>query len=186
MNLLTDFFYLYGKLKSWSDCNLKEHKSITLKDYSLNHKLFFKWCQLIHAITKSWKKLIIDDKGNYRNIVILNHHLLKDKHIHSLEKLNAKELYPLSICFKKVLPLSQKYFENIFPDTSIKWRDAYIPPQLVTINSTLSIFHYKILNNELYLNKQLFCFWISNFKIMFIFLNVQLLKCYGKKTFLLS
>ena len=101
MNLLTDFFYLYGKLKSWSDYNLKEHKSITLKDYSLNHKSFFKWCQLIHAITKSWKKLVTDDKGNYRNIVILNYHVLKDKHIHSLEKLNGKELYPLSICFKK-------------------------------------------------------------------------------------
>ena len=98
----------------------------------------------------------------------------------------VKSFILYQFALKKVLPLSQKYFENIFPDTSIKWRDAYIPPQLVTISSTLSIFHYKILNNELYLNKQLFCFWISNFKIMLIFLNVQLLNWYGKKTFLLS
>ena len=74
------------------------------------------------------KKVTTDDKGNHRNIVIFNHHLLRDNHIYSLEKLNVKELYSLSICFKKDLPLLQKYFEDILPGTSIKWGDAYIPP----------------------------------------------------------
>ena len=50
------------------------------------------------------------------------------------------------------------YFENIFPDTSMKWRDAYILPRLVTINSTVRMFHCKILNNVLFLNQQLFLF----------------------------
>ena len=31
-----------------------------------------------------------------------------------------------------------------------------MPPRLVTINSTLRMFHYKILNNVLYFNKHLF------------------------------
>ena len=35
INFLTDFFYLYGKFKSWSDL---------VKEYNLNHELFFKWC----------------------------------------------------------------------------------------------------------------------------------------------
>ena len=43
------------------------------------------------------KKRIIDDKGNCRDIVILNHHLLRDNHIYSLEKFNAKELCYLSV-----------------------------------------------------------------------------------------
>ena len=86
-NFLTDFFYLYGKLKSWSDL---------VKEYNLNHKLCFKWSQLIPTLPRSWKKVIEDDKGNYRNIVILNHHLLRNNHIYSLEKINAKELYFLS------------------------------------------------------------------------------------------
>ena len=132
---------MYGKLKSWNDL---------VKEYNLNHKLFFKWCQLIHALQKSWKKLITDDKSNYCNIFILNHRLSRDNHIYLLEKPNAKELYSLSIYIKKVLPSSQKYFENIFPDTSIKWRDAYILPQSVTINSILLkflIMYYILINS---------------------------------------
>ena len=59
-NFLTDFFYLYGKLKSWSDL---------VKEYNLNHKLCFKWSQLIPALPRSWKKVIEDDKGNYRKLL---------------------------------------------------------------------------------------------------------------------
>ena len=66
-----------------------------MKEYNLNHKLFFKCCKLIYVLPKSWKKVITDDKGNYRNIVILNQDLLRDNLIHSLEKFNAKELYSL-------------------------------------------------------------------------------------------
>ena len=146
---------MYRKLKSRNDL---------VKEYNLNHELFFGWCQLIHALPDSWKKVIADQRGNYRSIVILNDHLLRDNHIYSLEKLNAEERYSLSICFKKVLPSSQKYFENSFPDTSIKWRDAYILPRLATINNTLRMFHYKILNNVLYLNKQLFRFGLVTSK----------------------
>ena len=49
-----------------------------MKEYNLNHKLFFKCCKLIYVLPKSWKKVITDDKGNYRNIVILNQDLLRD------------------------------------------------------------------------------------------------------------
>ena len=51
------------------------------------------------CLTKSWKEVITDDKCNYSNTVILNHHLLRDNHIYSLQKLKAKELYSVSICF---------------------------------------------------------------------------------------
>ena len=48
LNFLTNFFDLYGKLKSCSDL---------VKDYNLNHKLFFKKCQLIRTLPKPWKKI---------------------------------------------------------------------------------------------------------------------------------
>ena len=38
------------------------------------------------------------------------------------------------------------------------WKDIYLLPRFVTVNSTLRMFQYKILNNVLYLNKQLFLF----------------------------
>ena len=55
LNFLTDFFDLFGKLKSCSDL---------AKEYNVNHKLLFKCCQLIHtfaecsATDKIWKRFI--------------------------------------------------------------------------------------------------------------------------------
>ena len=143
INYLTDLFDLRGKKKSWIDLAI---------EFNLDNKLFFKWCQLIHALPKSWKTTIADDQGQYRSIVFLNHHLLKDRQIYSIEKLNSKELYSLSISLKNTIPSSRKYFENLFPGTSIVWKDVYRLPRLVTVNSTLRMFHFKILNNILYLN----------------------------------
>ena len=54
----------------------------------LSCKLFFKWCQLIDALPKSWKNVITDDKGNYRHIVILSLHLLRDNHVYTAQKWN--------------------------------------------------------------------------------------------------
>ena len=47
----------------------------------------------------------------------------------------------------------------------MKWRDAYILPRLLTINSTVRKFHCKILNDVLYLNQQLFLFGLVTSKI---------------------
>ena len=72
------------------------------------------------------RKVVTGNKGSYRNITILNHHLLRDYHIYSLEKLNTKELYCFSICFSKNPNFIAKTPPEYFSWTSIKWRDAYI------------------------------------------------------------
>ena len=72
--------------------------------------MYFKWFQLIHAIPKSWKKDIKIDQGNCRNLLYLNHHLIKNNQIYSIEKLKANELYSLSISLRNTVPTSQKYF----------------------------------------------------------------------------
>ena len=53
----------------------------------------------------------------------------------------------------------------MFSDIPIKWRDVYILPRLVTINSTLRMFHYKVFNNVLCLNKQVFRFGLITSKL---------------------
>ena len=63
-----------------------------LNDFQLTQKLYFKWFQLIHAIPKSWKLAVLNDKGNCQNIVYLNHHLIKNNEILVIEKLILKEL----------------------------------------------------------------------------------------------
>ena len=88
----------------------------------------------------------------------MNHHLIKNNQILAIDKLIPKELYSLSIFLKNELPTSQKYFCNIFPNLQVEWKKIYLLPRKVSNDTNLRMFQYKILNNVLYLNKQLFIF----------------------------
>ena len=55
-------------------------------------------------------------------------------------------------------PTSQIYFENVFQKYHFQWNIIYLLPRLVTIDSVMRAFQYKILHNVLFLNKQLFLF----------------------------
>ena len=88
----------------------------------------------------------------------MNHHLIKNNQILAIEKLIPKELYSLSTVLKNELPMSQKYFCNIFPNLQVEWKKIYLLPRKVSNDTNLRMFQYKILNNILYLNKQLFIF----------------------------
>ena len=88
----------------------------------------------------------------------MNHHLIKNSQILAIEKLIRKELHSLSIVLKNELPMSQKHFCNIFPNLQVKWKKIYLLPPKVSHDSNLRMFQYKILNNVLYINKQLFIF----------------------------
>ena len=97
-----------------------------LNDFQLIQKSYSKWFQLIHAIPESWKLVILNDKINCKNIIYLNHHLIKNNQILAIEKLIPKELYSLSIVLKNELPTSQKYFSNIFPNLQVDWKEIYL------------------------------------------------------------
>ena len=103
------------------------------------------WFQLIPAIPKSWKKDLKIDQGSCRNLLYLNHHLMKNNQIYSIEKLKANELYSLFISLRNTVPSSQKYFEIFFPGLSFTWKDFYVLPRIVTINTRLCVFQYKVL-----------------------------------------
>ena len=47
---------------------------------------------------------------------------------------------------------------RLFPNLQCDWKDIYLLPRKVTIDTKLRIFQYKLLNNILYLNKHLFMF----------------------------
>ena len=59
---------------------------------------------------------------------------------------------------KTEIPTSQKYFIRLFPNLQSDWKDIYLLPGKVTIDTKLRIFQYKLLNNILYLNKHIFMF----------------------------
>ena len=54
--------------------------------------------------------------------------------------------------------LRKVYFENIFNNFNFDWNKIYILPRLVTLDSVLRSFQYKVLHNVLFFNQKLFLF----------------------------
>ena len=71
----------------------------------------------------------------------------------------------MNIVPKYSLPTSKKYFEKCFPDL-VKLKNIYILPRIVTVNTHLRAFQYKVLNNVLYINKHLFIFKKCDTKLL--------------------
>ena len=136
-----------GKLKSWSVLKVEN---------GLHEKQKFKWTQLVHAIPSKWKTSLLEDNGNSNNLVLFNHHVIKNTQICSLEKLNSKEMYNIQILHKNCEPTGQIYYKDLLNGSSLEWKEIYLLPRLTTIDNKLRVFQYKILHHVLFLNKRLF------------------------------
>ena len=58
-------------------------------------------------------------------------------------------------------PSSNIYFESLYNEYNTDWTAIYTPPCLITNNTYMRPFQYKILNNVLFLNKKLHTFGIK-------------------------
>ena len=70
-------------------------------------------------------------------------------------------MYSILILKVQNKPSSNIYFENLFNDYNIDWIAIYMLPRLVTYNTYMRSFQYKILNNVLFHNKKLHTFGIK-------------------------
>ena len=73
-------------------------------------------------------------------------------------KLNSRQLYSLHVYTHPFTPTSQKYFIELFKTDSFDWKQIYLLPCLVTLDSYSRSFQYKILNSSLYFDKKHFTF----------------------------
>ena len=130
-------------------------------------KMYYKWLQLIHTISKSWKKDIKINQGKCRNLVYLNLHLIKNPNFTPLK--SSKQMNFILFLYRwEILCLSHKNILKIFfPSLSFTWKDVYILPGIATINTRLRVFQYKVLNNVLYFNKHPYIFKLSDTKLLF-------------------
>ena len=151
LNFVYQLFNNNGSVKSWSSIK---------GEFNFNNILNFKWQQLIYAIPSLWKK-IIKGTDNAGNLLLPNHHLIKKKTFIGIEKLNPRQLYPLLVYTYPYTPTSQKYFNELFKTDSLDWKQIYLLPRLITLDSYSHSLQYKIPNNVIYLNKKLFTFWKS-------------------------
>ena len=80
-----------------------------------------------------WKTIIKQNPGNANELLIQDHHLIKEAQILTLEKLSSKELYSILIIKSTNKPSSNVYFEEIFPNMKFYWKKMYILPRIATI-----------------------------------------------------
>ena len=107
---------------------------------------------------KTWKDIILKDKGNAKNLVIFDHHTVRNSQIHSLNKLTSKELYLILVEANTVKPTAQDYFENLFETSQFKRKNIYFLIRNTTLDTKARMFQFKVLHNVLYANKMLFKF----------------------------
>ena len=109
-----------------------------------------------HAIPPRWKKFFFDCGNINESDLCQNHHVIKGARIVSPDKLSSKKISSVSIANIVNKPTSNIYFEKLFENTTLDWYKIYLSPHLVIIDTTLRSFQYKILNNVLLNNINLF------------------------------
>ena len=147
INFITQLFNTDGSVKNWN---------ILKTEFALRNKDQFCWLELINAIPKMWKKCIKQTLEKTSLLAVKNHHLFRGSRIITLEQLSPKYLYSLVIFEINHQPTSQKYFDHFFLNIELPWKEMYLSARKVTANSHLRCFNYKIINNMLYLNENLF------------------------------
>ena len=149
INYVGQLFKCDGKPKLWEELK---------NEFNLQDQLQFTYNQIMHSIPKSWKDAFIVNSEIIKNLIFEGHHLIKNHQIYCLNKLTSKEIYNILIESTDSKPSAQIYYKNFFQNTNLDWKTIYMLPRIVTKDSRLQVFQYKLLNNVLYLNKMLFKF----------------------------
>ena len=123
--------------------------------------MFLQWVQLKHAIPPRWKKIIFEYSDINQKDLWQIHHVIEGAIIFPLDKLSSQEKYSILISNTVNKPTSNICFEKLFENTTLDWNKIYMSPHLANIETTLRSFQYKILNNVLFLNENLYTFGIQ-------------------------
>ena len=75
-----------------------------------------------------------------------------------LNRLSSREIYNFLIAEREKQIASRLYYQKKFSNSNLDWKKVYLQVCIITKESTLRAFQFKLLNNVLYLNKMLFKF----------------------------
>ena len=92
------------------------------------------------------------------DLLLFNHHLIKKNNLISFGKLYCRKLYNILVYTSPQKTTSQIYFENLFCEQELNWKEIYILPWKVSLDCNVRLFQYKVFSNVLYLHKKLFIF----------------------------
>ena len=80
--------------------------------------------------------------------------MLQGSRVITLDKLTSTEIYSILISRAQHKPLSNIYLENLYNDYNIDWTAIYLLPRLITYNTYMRSFQWKILNNVLFISQR--------------------------------
>ena len=131
---------------------------VCTKFRELNPTSFLGWYGILNAIPKEWK-MSVKNCGMCER----DQHVLQDTYCgFTVEKIfkhiscwKTKDIYDICVC-TKFSSTSKEFFTLKFNVANEDWKRNYTLAEKVTIDTRMRIFQYKILNNILYLNRQLF------------------------------
>ena len=90
--------------------NIKPSKYTKIEFYLKDtHKIY--WLQVIDTLSKTWKDIILKNKGNAKKLVIFDRHIVRKSQIYSLNKITSKELYLILVDANTVRPTAQDYLD---------------------------------------------------------------------------
>ena len=96
-------------------------------EYHLENDMYFQWAHVIHPMPQIWKNKIKQNlTKNEGNLLVLNHHFIKNARILTLDKLTVNEMYLILISSLKNKPTSQSYYENSFRNYIFDWKQIGI------------------------------------------------------------
>ena len=96
---------------------------------------------------------VIETNGSVTSNSILNHQVIRKNNLLTLEKLNSREIYNIMINGIPHTPTSKRYFEQLFTEHILDWKEIYLLSRDVTLDCYSRSSKYKILNNIFFLNK---------------------------------
>ena len=144
-----DQIYIYqlfndtGNLISWDEASTK-----------FNLISHFRWLQIANAIPAEWKSIVRNSNVNPENCCFKQHLIMNDK-MYPLDLLNSRLYYSMFVSKICTKPTSQKYFDRLFGE-DLRWNKIYTLPRLVTVDSYIRVFQYKLCHNTLFLKARLF------------------------------
>ena len=120
--------------------------------YDLNDGHFIDWLGIINSIPSDWKSQIklhfSNNTSQYK--AATQHYMILD--------MSVKAAYNSLVKSLKKPATSKNTLEKILDISDVDRPTIYMIPQMVTNESSLRIFQYKILNNISFLNNRLFKF----------------------------
>ena len=139
---LSQLFSDNGDLIPWAEASTK---------FGLHN--YFRWLQIINAIPSEWKSLVKNSVINRENCC-LKQHLNRGEKMVPFNMFSSRFFYEIFIDGKSTRPTSEKYFDRLFgPD--LIWNKIYTLPHLVTTDTRVRIFQFKVTHNTLFLNSRL-------------------------------